>query len=107
MTKRAEAVEETRRRIVEATVGLHTTKGIQATSWQDIAERADVAVGTVDYHFPSFDELIPACTALGVEMAGPPSIAMFQGIRGKGRRLEKLVTNLFAFFERGRGGIDI
>ena len=106
MTKRAESVEETRRRIVEATVGLHTTKGFQATSWQDIAERADVAVGTVYYHFPTFDELIPACGALGVEMAAPPTGEIFRDLGGKQRRLERLVEELFAFYGRARGGIE-
>ena len=106
MSKRAEAVEETRRRIVEASLALHSDKGILATSWQDIAERADVAVGTVYYHFPTFDELIPACSSLGVEQAAPPTPEIFDGLRSKRARLEHLVRELFAFYERGRGGIE-
>jgi AcrR family transcriptional regulator len=105
MTKRAEATEETRRRIVEATVSLHTTKGFEATSWQDISERAEVAVGTVYYHFPTFDELIPACSALGVQLSAPPTTAIFRGLRSRKARLEKLVPEVFAYFERARGGI--
>jgi AcrR family transcriptional regulator len=105
MTKRAEATEETRRRIVEATVGLHMTRGFQATSWQDIAERAEVAVGTVYYHFPTLDELIPACSALGLQRSAPPTTAIFAGLRGRKARLEKLVPEVFAYFERARGGI--
>ena len=53
MDKRRAAVEETRQRILEATLALHTEKGIFGTSWQDIAKRADVSVGTVYKHFPS------------------------------------------------------
>lgn len=105
MTKRAEATEETRRRIVEATVSLHTTKGFEATSWQDIAERAEVAVGTVYYHFPTFDELIPACSALGVQLSAPPTTAIFRGLRSRRARLEKLVREVFAYYQRARGGI--
>ena len=61
MTRRASAAAQTRRRIVEATRELHIEQGIAATSWDDIAARAGVGVGTVYRHFPSLDELIPAC----------------------------------------------
>ena len=40
-------MEETRRRIVEATLALHTEKGMFDTSWRDIARRADVSAATV------------------------------------------------------------
>ena len=105
MTKRAEATEETRRRIIEATLGLHTTKGFESTSWQDIADRAEVAVGTVYYHFPTFDELIPACSSLGVQLAQPPTPDIFRGLRSKRSRIETLVRELFAYYVRARGGL--
>ena len=47
MDKRKAAVEETRQRILEATLALHAEKGIFGTSWQDIAKRADVSVATL------------------------------------------------------------
>jgi AcrR family transcriptional regulator len=47
MGKRAAAAEETRRRIVDATHALHIEQGVAATSWDDIAGRAGVGVGTV------------------------------------------------------------
>ena len=56
MDKRKAALEETRQRILEATLALHSEKGIFGTSWQDIAHRADVSVGTVYKHFPSLEE---------------------------------------------------
>src|SRR5918998_1326742 len=46
MSKRAAAVARTRRRTVDATRELHTEQGIAATSWDDIAARAGVGVGT-------------------------------------------------------------
>ena len=55
MTRRASAVAQTRRRIVDATLELHTEQGIAATSWDDIAARAGVGVGSVYRHFPSLD----------------------------------------------------
>lgn len=38
-------------RIVEATLKLHGQKGIFGTTWQEIAQEADVAIGTVYKHF--------------------------------------------------------
>src|ERR687889_1310202 len=75
MDKRRATVEETRQRILKATLALHAEKGIFGTSWQDIAKRADVSVGTVYKHFPSLDELIPACGELVFAISQPPSLA--------------------------------
>jgi AcrR family transcriptional regulator len=74
MDKRRAAVEETRQRILEATLALHSEKGIFGTSWQDIAKRADVSVGTVYKHFPTLDELVPACGELMYAITRPPSL---------------------------------
>lgn len=107
MAKRAEAVEETRRRIIEASLSLHLEKGVLATSWQDIAKRADVAVGTVYYHFPSYDELVPACSSLGIALSEPPGAEIFQELRTRSERLRRLVRELFAYYERGRSGFEL
>jgi AcrR family transcriptional regulator len=64
MNRRRADVEETRRRITEATLALHAEKGIFGTSWRDIARRADVSVATVYKHFPTLEELVPACGEL-------------------------------------------
>jgi AcrR family transcriptional regulator len=105
MDKRKAAVEETRRRILEATLALHSEKGIFGTSWQDIAQRADVSVGTVYKHFPSLDELVPACGELMYAITRPPSLEdapqIFAGASSLEERLERLVSELFGFYERG------
>ena len=82
MTRRAAAREETRRRIVEATAKLHGERGVFGTSWRDIAGEADVSVATVYSHFPSLDELIPACGQLVMERVRPPSSAAAAEIVG-------------------------
>ena len=74
MDKRKAAAEQTRQRILEATLALHSEKGIFGTSWQDIARRADVSVNTVYKHFPSLDELVPACGELMYAITRPPSL---------------------------------
>jgi AcrR family transcriptional regulator len=102
--KRLAAVEETRRRIVEATMALHGEQGILATSWEDIARRADVSVATVYRHFPSLDELVPACGALTNMIIQPPkpeaAPVLFADISSLTDRVERLVHEFCAFYER-------
>ena len=110
MDKRKAAVEETRQRILEATLALHSEKGILGTSWQDIARRADVSVGTVYKHFPSLDELVPACGELMYAITRPPSLEdapeIFAGASSPRERLECLIAELFDFYERGAAYIE-
>jgi AcrR family transcriptional regulator len=110
MDKRKAAVEQTRRRILEATLALHAEKGIFGTSWQDIARRADVSVGTVYKHFPSLDELVPACGELMYAITRPPSLEdapqIFAGTSSLEERLKCLVSELFGFYERGAPYIE-
>jgi AcrR family transcriptional regulator len=110
MDKRRAAVEETRQRILEATLALHSEKGILGTSWQDIARRADVSVGTVYKHFPSLDELVPACGELMYAITRPPSLEdapeIFAEAHSLEERLERLISELLDFYERGAPYIE-
>jgi AcrR family transcriptional regulator len=111
MSTRARAREETRRRIVAATIELHTEKGILGTSWKDIAERADVAIGTVYNHFPSLDELVPACGELLMQRLEPPEPERASQVVGDAsrtrERLERVARELFAFYERGGSHLEV
>jgi AcrR family transcriptional regulator len=104
MSRRASAAAETRRRIIEATRELHGEQGIAATSWDDIAVRAGVGVGTVYRHFPSLDELVPACGEVSMQVIGLPApsdaAALFDGLSPE-ERVERLVSTVFASYERG------
>ena len=105
MTNRAAAVARTRQRIVDATLELHGEQGIAATSWDDIAARAGVGVGTVYRHFPSLDELIPACGQIAMQLVAPPDPstvpALFEHATKPADRIERLVREVFAIYERG------
>ncbi|MFP5362716.1 MAG: TetR/AcrR family transcriptional regulator [Thermoleophilia bacterium] len=105
MSKRAAAVAQTRKRIVEATRELHSEQGIAATRWDDIAARAGVGVGTVYRHFPSLDELIPACGEITMQLISPPDpstvAALFEHATSPAERIEQLVREAFAIYERG------
>lgn len=63
LKKRAERLEETRRRITEATLELHRTVGPAATRISEIARRAGVQRVTVYSHFPDDASLFAACSA--------------------------------------------
>jgi AcrR family transcriptional regulator len=63
LKQRAEQVEETRRRIVEATVDLHLTRGPAGTQITEIARRAGVQRRTVYNHFSDDEALFAACSA--------------------------------------------
>jgi AcrR family transcriptional regulator len=110
MDKRKAAVEETRQRILEAALALHSEKGIFGTSWQDIAHRADVSVGTVYKHFPSLDELVPACGELAYAILRPPSLEdapqIFAEANSLEERLRRLISELYTFYERGAPYIE-
>lgn len=105
MGKRAQAVERTRRRILDATRALHSEKGIAATSWDDIAARAGVGVGTVYRHFPTLDDLVPACGAIVMgDMALPDADAvqvLFRDVADPRERIALLVREAYGIFERG------
>ena len=110
MTKRAEALEATRQRIVDATVAAHRELGIQATSWDEIARRAEVGVGTVYRHFRSLDELLPDCGAVVTKTLALPGTqeipSLFDGARSLRERIRRLVTEVFASYERGAPFIE-
>jgi AcrR family transcriptional regulator len=94
MGARADAVARTREAIVEAARHLHAERGLVATSWEDIAERAGVATATVYRHFPSLAELVPACARTVFDLIQPLTLeqasAMFGRLERAGDRFEQL-----------------
>ena len=105
MSRRAAAAAQTRKRIVDATLELHGEQGIAATSWDDIAAHAGVGVGTVYRHFPSLDELIPACGELTMQAIAPPdpssASGLFEDATTPAERVHRLVSEVFGMYERG------
>ncbi len=106
MERRNASIEETRDRIVEATMELHNEKGILATSMQDIAARAGVSLGTVYRHFPSLDELVPACGARTFEVTPPPSSKVFADLEG-GERVRAFFVALYVHYEQARRPYEV
>lgn len=102
--KRAEAQEETREKIVRATMALHSERGVATTSYSDVAERAGVGAATVYRHFPTMGLLVEACGSHIWQAIEPPrpedAPALFAGLTTRTERLERLVQELDAFYAR-------
>lgn len=73
LRKRAAQQDETRQRIVEATMALHEEVGPRMTTISAIAERAGVQRLTVYRHFGDEAALFQACTACWLERHPPPA----------------------------------
>lgn len=101
MDSRTAAVAETRQRIIDATVQLHDEQGISGTSMQDVADRAGVALATVYRHFPTVDELVPACGGRSLELNPLPTSSVFEGLESGEERISRLVKDLHANYARG------
>jgi AcrR family transcriptional regulator len=87
LKKRAEQLAETRERIVEAAVDLHSTLGPAATTFSMVAERAGVQRHTLYAHFPDERSLAMACSGLVYERDPLPEAAGWGGIAGRAERL--------------------
>jgi AcrR family transcriptional regulator len=80
LKKRAEAMEETRRRITEAAVDLHGTIGPARATVSAVAERAGVQRHTLYRHFPTELELFAACSAHWGAAHPPPDVSRWTGL---------------------------
>jgi AcrR family transcriptional regulator len=96
MRKRAEDVDRTRLRIVEAAVELHRTVGPQA-SLSQIAERAGVTRATLYRHFPDLEALFGACSAHWLSQQDAPDPTRWVG-RDAGARLRAALTDVYRFY---------
>ena len=105
MDRRAEASAQTRKRIVEATFALHYEKGVAATTFRDISARADVGIGTVYHHFPTYDDVIAACGNHAMTLGRPPRAEIFDGIDSAAERVRLLVREVFAYYGRARSSV--
>jgi AcrR family transcriptional regulator len=100
LSRRAESQAETRRRIVEATVALHSEIGPAHASISAIAERAGVQRHTVYAHFPEERDLPLACSAMALERDPLPDESAWIAIAGADERLRSGLTDLYRWYSR-------
>jgi AcrR family transcriptional regulator len=95
--KRAESQDETRARIVDATIVLHQEIGGPATTVKAIAERAGVERATVYRHFPDERALLQACTGHYIMQNPPPLPEMWLQIENAEERLQAALTQIYDY----------
>lgn len=101
MTKRADTIETTRMKIVEATVALHGTVGPAATTVLGIAERAGVTRATVYRHFPDEVALFQACSSHWLGQQDPPNPPLWAEYDEPIERLRVGLADLYRFYRAG------
>lgn len=97
---RAQREEATRRRITEAAVELHRTRGPAHTTVTDVAHRAGVSRMTVYSHFPTEGDLLRACSSHWTARHPFPDPAPWGSIDDPSRRLDCALGQLYRWYER-------
>ncbi|MGH3734895.1 MAG: TetR/AcrR family transcriptional regulator [Micromonosporaceae bacterium] len=102
MRKRAEQVDETRQRIVDAAVHLHGTVGPAETTIAGIAEQAGVTRLTVYRHFPDDEALFAVCSAQWLSQQNLPDPDVWAQLADPEERLRAGLTDLYRFYREGQ-----
>ncbi len=97
MKRRVKRQEQTRRRIVEATVELHQTVGMARTTISAIAERAGVQRLTVYRHFPDERALFHACSGHWNAANPPTEPGSWSQIADPHERLRLALSEVYAY----------
>ena len=107
LKRRAERQAQTRQRIVEATVGLHTTVGPARTTISAVAERAGVQRHTVYAHFPDDGSLFDACSAHWREQNPFPDSAAWLTRADPRERLRAALEDVYAWYEKVQPALEL
>ena len=99
LKERARRQAQTRQRIVEAAVELHTSVGPARTTISGIAERAGVERHTVYAHFPDDRTLFRACSQHWTARHPMPDLGTLAGTEGPVRRLRRALGEMYAWYE--------
>ena len=100
LKQRAESSAATRDRIIDAAAGLYRERSVAGTTIQAVAERADVARGTVVNHFGGADGLLEAVLDRAVEEVDYPTPEQLDGAVDAEDRIRRFVSVTFRFFDR-------
>ena len=102
LKRRAELREETRQRIVDATIELHETIGAARTTISEIAHRAGVGRVTVYRHFPDEGSLFAACSGHYFSQNPFPDIERWEEISDPPDRLRHALRESYGWYDANR-----
>jgi AcrR family transcriptional regulator len=102
LKRRAERRDETRQRIVDATIELHKTIGAAQTTISEIAKRAGVGRVTVYRHFPDEETLFYACSGHYFSQHPFPAIERWRQIDDPQERLRTGLRETYAWHAENR-----
>ena len=102
LKRRAESRDETRQRIVDATIELHKTIGAAHTTISEIASRAGVGRVTVYRHFPDEETLFSACSGHYFSQHPFPDIERWRHITDPHDRLRTGLRESYRWHEANR-----
>jgi AcrR family transcriptional regulator len=105
--KRAEREADTRRRIVEATVALHTSVGPARTTISAIADRAGVQRHTVYSHFPEEDTLFAACTSHWASLHPFPPAEPWEEVADPLQRLAVALHDVWGWYRDVESDLEL
>jgi len=97
LKRRAESQEETRRRILDATVELHQTVGGEQATISAIAKKAGVERLTVYRHFPDERALLEGCTSHYLAQNPPPDPSPWAAIADPELRLRTGLSAVYSY----------
>ena len=107
LKERARRQAETRQRIVDATVELHTSVGPAQTTVSAIANRAGVERHTVYAHFPDEASLFQACIAHWQQGHPQPDLARWFEVEEPEDRLRGVLTDLYGWYAQVEPDLEV
>jgi AcrR family transcriptional regulator len=100
LKRRAESQAETRRKIVDAAVELHSTIGPARTTISMIAEKAGVQRHTLYSHFPDERSMLLACSGHTLEQDPLPDAEAWRAITDPALQLQTGLSAVYDWYAR-------
>lgn len=94
--------EERKRQILAAARSLLFEEGLQATSVNKIARRAELGVGTIYFYFAGKEEIFAALQEEGIEVLQAMMLRDLEGAKGPEERLRS-IARTYVDFSREKG----
>ena len=100
LKRRAAQQAQTRQRIAEAAIDLHSSVGPALTTISMVAERAGVQRHTLYAHFPDERSLFRACSGLALERDPLPEAEAWRAIKDRRERLRVGLRAVYDWYAR-------